>query len=140
MRGSTQHSNTEHGFVLTTSGGSTSMFKHITRAAAAVLRRPGAEPRHGWGFWDHGGPGVGFPQVKWRFADQYGMGGVDSMLLIDSGGGLRGRRPRSTRSFGEGEREGYGCSVSVVSESSSVLVVRRDWDLLLYESVSIPIY
>lgn len=46
------------------------MLRHKTKAAVTVLIFPGDEPRHGIGFDDHGGPGVGLPHVRWRFADQ----------------------------------------------------------------------
>ena len=71
--GSTQHSRTAHGLVLMISGGSTSMFRHNTRAAFTVLIFPGEEPRHGMGFEDHGRPGIGLPHVRCRLADQYGI-------------------------------------------------------------------
>jgi hypothetical protein len=54
------------------------MLRQSTRAAFAVLSFPGAEPRHGIGFEDHGGAGVGFPHVRCRLADQYGKLGVGS--------------------------------------------------------------
>jgi hypothetical protein len=53
------------------------MFKHRTKAALAVLSFPG-EDLHGDIFGAQGGGGVGFPQVRWRFADQYGMIGIGS--------------------------------------------------------------
>ena len=40
------------------------MLRHSTSAALAVFNFPGAEPRHAMFFDDHGGPGVGFPQVR----------------------------------------------------------------------------
>jgi hypothetical protein len=57
---------------LTTSGGSTSMFKQRTNAALAVfsLLGKGEICRHEVGFTDHGGAGVGFPQEECRLADQ----------------------------------------------------------------------
>lgn len=54
------------------------MFRHRTKAALAVLSFPGAEPRQGTVFTDHGGGGVGLPHVRCRLADQYGIGGAES--------------------------------------------------------------
>ncbi len=45
------------------------MFKHRTSAALAVLSFPG-DDLQGDIFGAQEGGGVGFPQVKWRFADQ----------------------------------------------------------------------
>ena len=68
--GSTQHSRTAQGLVLMTSGGSTSMFRHSTRAAFAVLSFPGAEPRHGNSLMQSEERGAALPQVRCRLADQ----------------------------------------------------------------------
>ena len=53
------------------------MFRHRTNAALAVLSFPG-DDLQGDIFGAHEGGGAGFPQVKWRFADQYGMIGMGS--------------------------------------------------------------
>ena len=68
--GSTQHSRTAQGLVLTMSRGSTSMLRQRTRAALAVFSFPGAEPRQAMFLDDQGGPGVGFPHVRCLLADQ----------------------------------------------------------------------
>jgi hypothetical protein len=49
------------------------MLRHSTSAAFTVLIFPGDDPRHGMGFEDHGGPGIGLPHVRCRLADQYGI-------------------------------------------------------------------
>jgi hypothetical protein len=89
------------------------MLRHITSAAAAVFRRPGAAPRHGSCFLNQGGGGVGFPHVKCRFADQYGMEGAgsgsvftDSLLVLCCRPGWGILRPGRLRDCEEGfERE-----------------------------------
>ena len=68
--GLTQLSRTAQGFVLTMSGGSTSILRHRTRAELAVLSFPGIAPRQGTKRWDQGGPGVGIPQVRWRLTEK----------------------------------------------------------------------
>lgn len=65
------------------------MFRHMTSAAAAVFSLPGAAPRHGGCFWDHGGLGVGFPHVRCRLADQYGIEGAGSGLPAFTDSSLR---------------------------------------------------
>jgi hypothetical protein len=54
------------------------MLRQSTRPPEAVFNFPGAEPRHGNNFEDHGGRGVGFPHVRCRFADQCGIMGTES--------------------------------------------------------------
>lgn len=68
--GLTQLSRTAQGLVFTMSGGSTSMLRHSTRAELAVFSFPGIAPRQGTNRWDHGGPGVGLPQVRWRLTEK----------------------------------------------------------------------
>lgn len=46
------------------------MLRQITNAAVAVFSFPGAAPRQFKFFSDQYGSGVGFPHVRWRFADQ----------------------------------------------------------------------
>lgn len=65
--GSTQHSRTAHGLVLMISGGSTSILRHRTRAALAVLSFPGAEPRQGKSLAESEDCSVGFPTGEMTF-------------------------------------------------------------------------
>lgn len=100
------------------------MFRHKTSAAFTVLIFPGEAPRHGIGFEDQGGPGTGFPHVRCRLADQYGISeagsGSVSMDPFTLPSGLSVvLRFRVLEDGSERDVERYSCSVS---ESESGLV------------------
>lgn len=135
--GSTQHSRTAHGLVLTMSGGSTSMLRQRTRAAYEVFSFPGAARQAGV-LAAHGGAGTGLPHVRCLFADQYGTIGEGSgRVAIDPLGGSSPSRPMSSLLIGEVEdldiEVGEACrprSVSVRSYEARRFLREFGWRTL----------
>lgn len=69
------------------------MLRQSTSAALLVLSFAG-DARQGVIFGAHGGGGVGFPQVRCRLADQYGMiGTVSGRVPTEPGWGSSPEKP-----------------------------------------------